>query len=417
MGDNSSEYDPSSARSDVPILSRILPNGRSLVYLDNAATTQKPHQVIEAITAYYELHNSNVHRALHTLAHEATTAYEGVRDRLATWFGAVDRDHLIFTSGTTEALNLVARAWGMVNLSSSDVILLTEMEHHSSHVPWQMVAASTGSEIRHIPVDETGANLDLANLDELLDDVRVVGCVHTSNVLGTRNPVEEIIAAAKKRGAKVVIDAAQAAAHERIDASALGCDFLAASSHKMFGPTGVGCLVVSPGLFDEMQPFLGGGDMIKEVFLQHSSYAEKAHQYEAGTPKIAEVIGWGASVEWLRQFDFEAVHRHTLGLARRAANGLVERISNVRIFGDHSDDENAGIVSFLHPMIHANDLATLLDTYGVAVRSGHHCAQPLMRRLGVSATSRVSFALYNNHDDVDRFLDAMTDIDSRFSST
>ena len=413
--DSNLGFDAEAARADVPILSRILPNGRPLVYLDNAATTQKPKQVITAISEYYEVSNANIHRALHTLAHEATDAYEDTRDRLTSWFNASDRDHVVFTSGATEAINLVARGWGAANLGPDDVVLLTEMEHHSNIVPWQMLQEQIGFEIRYIPVVEDAYVLNLEHLDELLKDVRLIGVVHTSNVLGTRNPVELLVEKARTIGARILIDGAQAGPHERIDVQSLDCDFLAISAHKMCGPTGVGCLVMNNGVMDEMQPFLGGGDMIEEVWLERSTFASGSSRFEAGTPKISAVIGWGAALEWLGQWSMSLIHAHCLELARQAVAGLNDSIPGIRIFGDHSRDDTSGVVSFLHPTIHASDLATLIDMHGVAVRTGHHCAQPLMRRIGVLATSRASFYLYNTEEDVKVFLDAMTTVHGRFA--
>ncbi|MAK77712.1 MAG: cysteine desulfurase [Euryarchaeota archaeon] len=413
--DSNLGFDAEAARADVPILSRVLPNGRPLVYLDNAATTQKPKQVISAISEYYEVSNANIHRALHTLAHEATDAYEDTRDRLTSWFNASDRDHIVFTSGATEAINLVARGWGAANLGPDDAVLLTEMEHHSNIVPWQMLQEQIGFEIRYIPVVQDAYVLDLEHLDELLKDVRLIGVVHTSNVLGTRNPVELLVKKARAIGARILIDGAQAGPHEQIDVQSLDCDFLAISAHKMCGPTGVGCLVMNNGVMDEMQPFLGGGDMIEEVWLERSTFASGSSRFEAGTPKISAVIGWGAALEWLGQWSMSLIHSHCLELARQAVSGLKDSIPEIRIFGDHSRDDTSGVVSFLHPTIHASDLATLIDMHGVAVRTGHHCAQPLMRRIGVLATSRASFYLYNTEEDVKVFLDAMTTVHERFS--
>ncbi len=413
--DSNLGFDAEAARADVPILSRVLPNGRPLVYLDNAATTQKPKQVISAISEYYEVSNANIHRALHTLAHEATDAYEDTRDRLTSWFNASDRDHIVFTSGATEAINLVARGWGAANLGPDDAVLLTEMEHHSNIVPWQMLQEQIGFEIRYIPVVQDAYVLDLEHLDELLKDVRLIGVVHTSNVLGTRNPVELLVKKARAIGARILIDGAQAGPHERIDVQSLDCDFLAISAHKMCGPTGVGCLVMNNGVMDEMQPFLGGGDMIEEVWLERSTFASGSSRFEAGTPKISAVIGWGAALEWLGQWSMSLIHSHCLELARQAVSGLKDSIPEIRIFGDHSRDDTSGVVSFLHPTIHASDLATLIDMHGVAVRTGHHCAQPLMRRIGVLATSRASFYLYNTEEDVKVFLDAMTTVHGRFA--
>ena len=407
--------DPLAARRDIPILKRTLENGKSLVYLDNASTTQKPQAVIDAISDFYTQTNANIHRSVYSLANESTTAYENVRDFVKDIFNAPDRDHVVFTSGTTESVNLVAHSWGANNLDSNDVVLLTEMEHHANLVPWQMLADIKGFELRFIPVDKETLTLDLTSIDKLMKGVSFVGIIHTSNVLGIRNPIERIVEIGRKNGARVLIDSAQGCPHEMIDIQEIGCDFLVMSAHKMCGPTGVGCLILNNGVMDEMKPFLGGGNMIQEVWLQKSTFAEGSQRFEAGTPKIAEVIGWGAAIKWIRNWRMDSIHKHCLDLARYTVRGLQEIVPNIKIFGRHEFDDSSGIVSFLHPSIHASDLSTLLDMYGVAVRTGHHCAQPLMRKLGVSATSRASFYLYNTIDDANIFLEAIKSLSERFS--
>ena len=405
-------FSPEQARADFPILRRVLPNGRPLVYLDNAATTQKPSQVIDAMSNYYETMNSNVHRAVHTLAGEATQAYEKSREKVADWFG-VKEGYLLFTSGTTEALNLAAHAWGRANLERGDVVVLTEMEHHSDIVPWQMLAEERGIEIRWVPMDPETLNLDMGAFEESLIGAKFVGCIHTSNVLGIRNPIEEIIRLAHNAGARVLLDAAQAAPHDRLNFTATGCDMMAVSAHKMCGPTGIGALMVSSETFAEMKPFIGGGDMIREVFLDHSTYQEGEHRFEAGTPKIAEAIGWGAAIDWLSQWPIEKTHHHSLSLARYVAQEL-RAIDGMRVFGNHGEGDGS-VVSFLHDKLHAEDMAHMLDAHGIAVRTGHHCAQPLLRKLGLTSTNRASFFLYNTREEAELLVATVKELVAKFT--
>ena len=382
-------------KEDFPIFSREI-NGRPLVYLDNAATTQKPSCVIDAMSDYYSSSNANVHRAVHTLAGEATEGYEECRRLLKQRYNC---DYAVITSGTTEAINLAARAWGEYNLNAGDSIVLTEMEHHSDIVPWQMLAERIAVELRFVPV-ENGI-LDMAALDVALVGAKLVCVVHTSNVLGVRNPVEEIIAKSKKVGARVLIDAAQAVPHEMIDFKELGADFLAFSAHKMCGPTGIGALLISDGAFSEMEPFMGGGDMIETVTLQGSTYQSNEHKFEAGTPRIAEGFGWAAALEWISKVDLESHHSRLLEIARGVSKQLSEKGMTVYSTLNPGD---AAVISFTHPTIHPEDFARLLDAQGIAVRTGHHCAQPLMDKLGVNGTIRASFYLYNDASDAEIFL-------------
>ena len=392
-------------KQDFPIFSREI-NGRPLVYLDNAATTQKPLCVIDAMSNYYSSSNANVHRAVHTLAGEATEGYEECRKLLKSRYNC---DYAVITSGTTEAINLAARAWGEYNLRAGDAVVLTEMEHHSDIVPWQMLAERIAIELRFIPVEN--GQLDMAALDVALDGAKLVCVVHTSNVLGIRNPVEEIINKSKAVNAKVLIDAAQAVPHELIDFKELGADFLAFSAHKMCGPTGIGALLISEDAFSEMKPFMGGGDMIETVTLQGSTYQSNEHKFEAGTPRIAEGFGWAAALEWISKVDLESHHTRLLDIARDVSKQLKEKGMTVY---SSLGPEDAAVVSFTHPTIHPEDFARLLDAQGIAVRTGHHCAQPLMERLGVNGTIRASFYLYNDESDasiflsgIDRVLEAM----------
>lgn len=392
-------------KQDFPIFSRLV-NGKPLVYLDNAATTQKPSCVIDAMSEFYSVSNANVHRAVHTLAGEATEGYEKCRKLLKERYNA---EYAVITSGTTEAINLVAHAWGKHNLSSGDVIVLTEMEHHSDIVPWQMLAEKSAIEIRYVPV--TDGKLDMDAFEVALEDAKLVCVVHTSNVLGVRNPVEDIITLSKAVGAKVLLDAAQAVPHELIDFRELGADFMAFSAHKMCGPTGIGALLISNDAFSEMEPFMGGGDMIDTVTLEGSTYQSNEHKFEAGTPRIAEGVGWAAALEWISNVDLESHHARLLSIASDVAEQLRNR--GMAVYSSLGPGD-AAVVSFNHPTIHPEDFARLLDAQGVAVRTGHHCAQPLMDKLGVSGTIRASFYLYNDASDaevflsgVDRVLEAM----------
>jgi len=382
-------------KAEFPIFQRLV-NGKKLVYLDNAATTQKPSCVIDAMSEYYSSSNSNVHRAVHTLAGEATEGYEACRKLLKQRYNC---DYAVITSGTTEAINLAARAWGECNLKSGDAIVLTEMEHHSDIVPWQMLAERIAIELRFVPVEN--GKLDMDALDVALEGAKLVCVVHTSNVLGVRNPVEDIISKAKAVNARVLIDAAQAVPHEMIDFKELGADFLAFSAHKMCGPTGIGALLISENAFAEMQPFMGGGDMIETVTLQGSTYQSNEHKFEAGTPRIAEGFGWAAALEWISKVDLESHHVRLLEIARKVAKQLTEKGMTVYSTLNPGD---AAVVSFTHPSIHPEDFARLLDAQGIAVRTGHHCAQPLMDKLGVNGTIRASFYLYNDESDASNFL-------------
>lgn len=384
-----------SMKHDFPIFSRLI-NGRPLVYLDNAATTQKPSCVIDAMSHYYSSSNANVHRAVHTLAGEATEGYERCRTLLKQMFNS---NYAVITSGTTEAINLVSHAWGSHNLKAGDVVVLTEMEHHSDIVPWQMLAEKTAIELRYVPVEN--GELDMDAFEIALVGAKLVCMVHTSNVLGIRNPVEEVISKSHSAGARVLLDAAQAVPHESINFHELGADFMAFSAHKMCGPTGIGALLVSDEAFSEMEPFMGGGDMIETVTLEGSTYQTNEHRFEAGTPRIAEGFGWAAALEWLSSVDLESHHERLLKIANRVADQLREK--GMTVYSSLRPGD-AAVVSFTHPTIHPEDFARLLDAQGIAVRTGHHCAQPLMQKLGVSGTIRASFYLYNDDQDADIFL-------------
>ena len=393
-------------QDDFPILQRQV-NGHRLIYLDNAATTQKPAVVIDAMNDYYTKHNSNVHRAVHTLAGEATDGYEACRTSLKSWFNA---ERCILTSGTTEAINLAAHAWGHPQLKGR-AIVLTEMEHHSDIVPWQMLAEAFGNELRYVPVKDD-LTLDMEAYEASIEGAGLVCVVHTSNVLGVRNPIEDIIRIAHQNGARVLLDAAQGAPHCQINMAELGADMMALSAHKMCGPTGIGCLLVNEETFQEMKPFMGGGDMIETVTLEGSTYQTNEHRFEAGTPRIAEAIGWKSALDYLGKLDLDEQHQRLLEIARYVANEL--RSLGMTVYGRH-DDNDSSVVSFLHPTLHSEDFAHLLDARGVAVRTGHHCAQPLLNRLGISGTVRASFYIYNTMEDAEEFLTHVRDILERFA--
>jgi cysteine desulfurase / selenocysteine lyase len=396
--------DVEAIRRDFPILARKI-HGRRLVYLDNAATSQKPFQVLERITHYYRQTNANIHRGIHRLAEESTALYEGTRERTARFIQAPDARGVIFTRGTTEAINLLASAWGH-DLKPGDEILLTEMEHHSNLVPWFLAARERGAIIRHIPVTEDG-RLDLDALPGLLGPrTRIVSLTHVSNVLGTINPVAEVARAAHAVGALVSVDGAQSAPHLPIDVAALGCDAFSFSAHKTLGPTGVGVLYVKPEILEKMEPYQGGGEMIREVRLDGASWAEIPHRFEAGTPDIAGVVALGPALDYLERVGFEALRRHEEKLLAYALNGLKE-LGGFRILGPAAVESRSGVIAFADPRVHPHDLSTVLDQMGVAIRAGHHCAQPLHRKYGLAATARASFYLYNDLDDVDALIDAL----------
>jgi cysteine desulfurase/selenocysteine lyase len=394
-------------RDQFPILQRMV-NGHPLVYLDNAATTQKPQVVLDAMNDYYSKSNANVHRAVHTLAGEATEGYESCRSKLKQRYNA---DRAILTSGTTEAINLVAHAWGRAKLTSGDVIVLTEMEHHSDIVPWQMLAEERGVELRYVPVSQD-FTLDMEAFDHALDGAALVCVVHTSNVLGVRNPLEEIIEKSRAVGARVLIDAAQGLPHSTVDFQAFGADFMAFSAHKMCGPTGIGALLVTQSAFDEMEPFMGGGDMIETVTIEGSTYQTNEHKFEAGTPRIAEAVGWTAALEWMESFDLDKEHSRLIEIASWVAEQL--RGLGMNVYGRHGEHD-AAVVSFLHPTINSEDMAHLLDARGFAVRTGHHCAQPLLHRLGISGTVRASFYIYNTREEAKALVDELREIVEKFA--
>ncbi len=404
--------DPREIRKDFPILEQHV-NGRPLVYLDNAATTQKPRQVIDALVRYYETSNANIHRGIHTLATRATEQYEAVRGKTAVFLKASHPEDIVFTRNTTEALNLVARAWGDANLREGDEIVLTLMEHHSNIVPWQQLTRRTGAVLRYAGITPEG-KLDLDEVRGLIGPrTKVVSVVHMSNVLGTINPVAEIGEMARQAGALMVVDGAQSAPHLPVDVEALGCDFFAFSAHKMLGPTGVGVLWARRGLFESMEPFLGGGDMIALVRQDESTWAEVPNKFEAGTPNIADVIAFGAAIEYLEALGMDAVRAHEVALTAYAMEQL-SSIEGLKMHGPERAEERGGVVSFAMNLAHPHDIATIADGYGVAIRAGHHCAQLLMRHLGVAATSRASFSIYNDKDDIEALAEALEHVNRVF---
>ena len=394
-----SAIDVKRIRADFPILSRQV-NGRPLVYLDNAATTQKPRQVIDALVRYYETTNANIHRGIHTLAVEATEQYEAVRASAAAFIGAAHPEEIVFTRNATESINLVARAWGDANIGEGDEIVLTIMEHHSNIVPWQLLARRTGAVLRFVPVDD-GGELDLGELRRLVTPrTKLVSVVHASNVLGTINPVAEIAEVAHRAGALLLVDGAQSAPHMPVDVAALGADFFAFSSHKMLGPTGVGVLWARADLLASMDPFLGGGEMISLVQPEGSTWADIPHKFEAGTPNIADVIAFGSALEYLAELGMANVREHEKVLTAYALDALAA-VPGVKLHGPRDVGRRGGAVSFSLAGVHPHDVSTILDAHGVAIRAGHHCAQLLMRRLAVPATNRASFYIYNLPEEVD----------------
>ncbi|MGQ0602378.1 MAG: cysteine desulfurase [Anaerolineales bacterium] len=392
-------------RADFPILSREIRPGVPLVYLDSTATSQKPQAVIEAMDAYYRLSNANVHRGIHTLAEEATALYEGARDRVQKFINAQSRKEVIFTRNATEAINLVAFTWGRRTITSRDVIVLTEMEHHSNLVPWQMLAAEVGARLEFIRVTDEGL-LDLAQFDDLLKlEPKLVALTHMSNVLGTINPVAEIAAKAKAAGAVVLVDGAQSVPHFKVDVQTLGVDFLAFSSHKMCGPTGFGVLWGRQALLEAMPPFMGGGDMIRRVYLREFKVNELPYKFEAGTPAIAEAVGLGAAVGYLESVGMDAVAAHEREITAYALERL-EEVLGVKVYGP-SADKKGGVAAFSLEGVHPHDIAQILDRDGIAIRAGHHCAMPLHDRFNLPATARASFYLYTVPSEIDQLIDGL----------
>jgi cysteine desulfurase/selenocysteine lyase len=405
MKSEPTKFDPKAIRAEFPALDQKV-NGKPLVYLDSAATSQKPKHVLRALDAYYEHDNANVHRGIHELSRRATEGFEEARGKVARWIGAADAAEVIWTSGTTGGINLVATAWGLDNLTKGDEILLSVLEHHSNIVPWQLLARRTGAKLRYIEIDEQG-RLVLDELDALITDrTKVVAISHVSNALGTVNPVKRIAAAARARGALVVVDGAQGAVHTKVDVQDLGVDFYALSGHKMCGPTGSGALWGRRELLEAMSPYQGGGEMIHFVGRDESTWAEVPHKFEAGTPNIAGAIGLGAAVDFLAEVGMDAIQAHERRLMKYALEA-VGSLEGVRVYGPESLDEHSAVVSFTLGDAHPHDISTILDAEGIAIRAGHHCAQLVMRRYGIAATARASFYLYNTEEDVDRLVEGL----------
>jgi cysteine desulfurase/selenocysteine lyase len=410
----SANIDWSALRKDFRILDQQV-HGRPLIYFDNAATSQKPRAVIDAIVHYYENDNANVHRGIHELSNRATSAFEAGRIRAARFINARNADEIIFTRGTTEGINLVAATWGAKNLKSGDVILLTEMEHHSNLVPWQLLAQKTGAKIAYIPVTGDDGLLDLTSFDTLLtSSVKLLAMVHISNSLGTLNPVAELCARARKRGITTLVDGAQSAGHLPVDVQQIGCDFFAFSGHKICGPTGIGVLWGRQELLDAMPPYQGGGEMILSVGYDKTEFKAAPHRFEAGTPHISGPIGLHAAMDYLDAIGRENIWKHDQELAHYAYERL-SALKDIRLFGPKlGSDQRAGLVSFLLKDVHAHDVVTLADQGGVALRGGHHCTQPLMHKLGVESTARASFYFYNSKAEVDQFVEAIKEIQKFF---
>ena len=395
-------FDVTKIRQDFPILKRLI-NGKPLVYLDNAATTQKPHQVIDALVDYYSNHNANIHRGIHTLAEEATAMYEEARKKIAKFIGAKSTKEIIFVRNSTEGINLVAYSWGRTFLKPGDEIILSESEHHSNLVPWQLLAQEKGVKLLFVPINEEGL-LDLGYLQKILTGkVKLVSLVHISNVLGIINPVSEIGKMAHEMGAKFLIDAAQSVPRMPIDVQDLNCDFLVASGHKMLGPTGIGFLYAKEELLEKMPPFLSGGDMIREVYLTHSEWNDLPYKFEAGTPNIADAIALGVGVDYLSILGMENVFEHEKLLTDYALEKLSE-IKEVTIYGPKDSLNKTGVISFSIKGIHPHDVAQILDEEGIAIRSGFHCAMPLHQKLKLPATCRASFYIYNTKEEIDKLI-------------
>lgn len=391
------DFDADAYRRDFPALARLV-HGKPLVYLDNANTAQRPQAVIDAVNGYYTLHNANVSRAVHTLGTEATALFEATRDKLRAFINAPSRDEVVFTRGTTESINLVAYSWALPQLRAGDTILVTTMEHHANIVPWQLVAARNGATVRAVPIEPDGS-LSLERLFAMMTpDVKLLGVTHMSNALGTVNPIADICREARVRGIRVLVDGSQAAPHRRVDVQALGCDFYAITGHKMLGPTGTGALWARRELLDAMPPFLGGGEMIRRVSFAGTTFADIPHKFEAGTPNIAGVIGLGAAIDYLESVGLDRIEAYEQELLAYAERAL-RAIPGLRIYGEAPG--KAPVISFTIDGVHAHDLATIVDTEGVALRSGHHCAHPLMEFFGVPATARASLSFYNTRAEID----------------
>lgn len=406
MSDFKTPLDVAKIRTDFPVLDQEVREGVPLIYLDNAATSQKPEAVIEAMNDYYLRYNANVHRGIHKLSELATDAYEGARKRIAKYINAASWREVIYTRNTTESINVVMWSWGLENLGAGDVILSTEMEHHSNIVPWQLLAERTGAEVRYVPVT-AGGELDMEAFHKMLNErVKLVTIMHKSNVLGTVQPVREIADTAHAVGALLLVDGAQSVPHMPVDVQELDCDFFVFSSHKMLGPTGIGILYGKRAILEEMPPFMGGGDMIKKVTLEGTRYNDLPYRFEAGTPAIAEAIGFGAAVDYLLNIGLEKIYAHEVAVTGYALERLAE-VPGVRVLGPADAAQRAGVASMIIDGLHPHDVAEVMNYHGLAVRAGHHCAQPLHICYNVVASTRASFYLYNTFEEVDRLIEGL----------
>jgi len=393
-------FDEKKIREDFPIFK----NNPDLVFLDNASTTQKPQTVIDTLSHYYENYNSNIHRGIYQIAEQATAAYEKTRDKVAEFIGANDRRSIVFTKGATESINLVANSWGGQNLKPNDEVLITEMEHHSNIIPWQLICDRTRANLKYIPINDDGT-LDLSNPEKYFTNKTKIVCViHQSNVFGTVNPIAEIVKYAHEVGALVLVDGAQSIPHHRVNISEINCDFFAFSGHKMMGPTGVGVLFAKPEILEAMNPFLGGGEMIRKVTLEGSTWNDIPWKFEAGTPNIAQVIGLGSAVEYINKIGRDTITDYENELLKYA-QGKLQAIPGINIYGTAKD--KGAVISFNLENIHPHDVAHILDTYGIAIRAGHHCAQPIMKKLNVAATNRASFYIYNTLAEIDQLAEGL----------
>ena len=397
-------------RNHFPVLERKVRDGKKLVYLDNAATTQKPIQVIDAISDYYKNNNSNIHRAVHALAEESTEAFEQTRDKVAEFLNIKDAQEIIFVKGTTEAINLVANAWGRDNVKEGDIIVTTEYEHHSNIVPWQLLTQDKKAQLKYIDINDNG-ELMIDQLDEYLSTgkVKLVAFSHVSNVLGTITPVKEIISKCKNAGVKTLIDGAQAVPHMKVDLTELDCDFYAFSAHKMLGPTGVGVLWAKKEILEKMTPYQGGGDMIREVHKYETTWNDLPYKFEAGTPNIADVIGFKTAIEYLQKIGMENIRYHELELTKYALEQM-EKVPGITLYGAKEPEKRGGVVSFNFNDVHPHDVGTIIDKDGVAIRSGHHCAQVLMEKLNVAATNRASFYIYTTKEEIDVLIESLQNV-------
>jgi cysteine desulfurase/selenocysteine lyase len=401
-------------RADFPIFSRLV-HGKPLVYLDSAATSQKPQVVLDALDDYYRGYNANIHRGIYTIAEEATQAYERSRGKVADFIGAADPATLIFTRNTTEAINLVAYTWGQEHIREGDEIVLTEMEHHSNLIPWILLAQRTGAVLKHIPFDANGM-LDMDAARSLITDrTKLVSVTHMSNVLGTINPVKDLADLAHSHGALILVDGAQSVPHMGLKVGDLDCDFLAFSAHKMLGPTGVGALWARREILEAMPPFMGGGEMIEQVYLTHATYNVLPWKFEAGTPNIADAIAWGSAIDYLNAVGMDKVRQHEIELTEYAIERLSEE-TDVQLYGPRDPRNKGGVVAFNLGDVHSHDVAAILDAEAICVRVGHHCCQPLMRKLDIAGTARASFYLYNTRDDIDLLVGSLQKVRDIFGS-